>query len=185
MLVAGDRGVGLPVVGFEVGGGGVEEQQVHLQVEQVSDPVVDLLAHHLLDAEQGVHRPIARLIHHDGQAVDAHVVGDPVGRGQLRRRSKSPVGDKGEQDPLHPLGVDPLTGGQCRADRGADAQPAPQPVQHVRPAQRPGVGERHALRGARRGLLRPEQPGQGRHQPLDRGPVQLVFAAEGVQHLRA
>ena len=41
VLVAGDRGVGL--LRHEVGGGGVEEQQVDFEAEQLGGPVEDLL----------------------------------------------------------------------------------------------------------------------------------------------
>src|SRR6266567_1956100 len=69
--------------GPEVGGGRVEEQQVDFQVEQVRDLVVDLFGEDLLDVQQRVHRPVTRVVAHIGQSSDVHVMGDPVGRGQL------------------------------------------------------------------------------------------------------
>jgi hypothetical protein len=47
VVVAGDRGIGL--VEFEIGGGGVEEQQVDLEVEEVGDLAEDLLLQGVVD----------------------------------------------------------------------------------------------------------------------------------------
>src|SRR5271170_799341 len=57
VLVARDRLVGL--FGHEVGGGGVEEQQVDLEVQQVGEVVVDLPLQLLLYLQQPVHGPVA------------------------------------------------------------------------------------------------------------------------------
>ena len=60
VVVAGHGFVG--VFQFEVGGGGVEEQQVDLEVEQVRDlvehPDLELLA----DVVEPVHRPVAGVV---------------------------------------------------------------------------------------------------------------------------
>jgi len=94
-LVAGGRRVGLP--GFEVRGGGVEEQQVDFEVEQVDEAVVDLVFEGGGDLVQPVHGPVAGVVGGLGQAGDVHVVGDPVGGGELARRGEGAVGDQGEQ----------------------------------------------------------------------------------------
>lgn len=54
------------LAGLEVGAGGVEEQQIDLQVQQISDLTVNLFGHRRLDGRQRIHRPIAGLINHFG-----------------------------------------------------------------------------------------------------------------------
>ncbi len=121
-FVAGDRVVSL--AGFEIRRCGVEEQQVDFEVEQVGDLVVDLLGEAGLDVDQGVHGPVAGVVADLGQAGDVHVVGDPVGGGQLARWLECPVGGQREQDPLD-AGVVEAPAGQRAADRGVDAEASP------------------------------------------------------------
>jgi len=98
VVVAGHRFVG--VVQFEVGGGGVEEQQVDLEVEQVRDLVKHRTFQVVAHVVEPVHRPVADIVADLGQPVDVHVMGDPVRGGQLRRRRQRTVGDQPEQHPL-------------------------------------------------------------------------------------
>jgi len=86
VLVAPHRGVG--VLGLEVGAGGVEEDQIDFEVEQVGHGVEHPARELLLDLDQPVHRPVAGVIGHGvvapGQPGQVHVVRDPAGGGQLR-----------------------------------------------------------------------------------------------------
>src|SRR5947207_14014792 len=59
VLVVSHRLVG--VVDLDIGAGRVEEQQVHLKIEQVGDPVVGLLRQRGSDLQQPVPRPVAGL----------------------------------------------------------------------------------------------------------------------------
>ena len=182
-LVTGGWGVSL--TSFEICRCRVEEQQVHFEVEQVGDLVVDLLGQGVLDGQQGVHRPVTGVVTDLGQVGDVHVVADPVGGGELAGRLQRPVGDQREQDPLHPLAVDPALG-QGGADRGGDAQALPQPVEQAGAAVRAGVGEGHVGRaGQGCGRRRVQQSGQRLDETLDAGAIQLVLTTEGVQHLGA
>jgi hypothetical protein len=150
VLVAGDGLVWL--VELEVGGGGVEKQQVDLKVEQVGDLVEHLLFEGVFDLDQPVHRPVARVVGGLRQAVDEDVLVDPAGRGQLRRRCQGPVGDQREQHPLGPL-VQPASGEQPH-HRLVDAQTTPQPVQRPGAAQRPRLEELQAIGGGGQRLVR-------------------------------
>jgi hypothetical protein len=58
---------------LEVGGGGVEEQQVDLEVEEIGDLVIDFPSQRRLDLEQGVHRPVAGVLMDPVKPVDGHV----------------------------------------------------------------------------------------------------------------
>jgi hypothetical protein len=107
----------------------------------------------------------------------------------FRARREGPVGDQGEQHPLHHR-IPPGDGGEA-AQQGVDPQAVPQPVQQPRPAQGPGLNELQPghpdhprpVRAVRHGLDA-HDAGQGGDQPFDRGPVELIGPAEGVQHLR-
>ncbi len=74
LLVVGEVAVLVPrhglvfLVHLEVGAGGVEEQQVHFEVEQVRDLAEDLFLELVLDLQQPVHRPVARVVAGLGQA---------------------------------------------------------------------------------------------------------------------
>ena len=187
--------VALPVAGdglvrllqLEVGAGGVEEQQVHLQVQQVRDLVEDLLLQVVLHLVEPVHRPVAGLLSGLGQRVDMHVVGDPLGSRELRGGGQRAVGDQREQHPLgrgHVPGPAPLGLPDPGHDL-VDLQSVPQVVQDVGAAERDRAGELQPRRGVRgQGLAGLQQARQGRDQAPDRVAVQLVLPAEGEQHLR-
>jgi len=178
--VAGGGLVG--VVEFEVGGGGVEEQQVDLEVEQVRDLVKHLLLQLFAHVVEPVHRPVADIVGYFRQAVDVHVVADPVRGGERGRRGQGPVGDECEQDPLE-RGAAPSGGQQLGHDR-VDAQPAPQPVEHVGAPEWARADEAQARPGGgpqRRGGV--EQPRQRHDQPLGRGGVDPIGPPEAVEDL--
>jgi hypothetical protein len=70
---------------------------------------------------QPVHRPVAGVAAHLVQALEVHVVGEPVGSGQFGGRGRRTVDDQGEQRPLSLLRLlrpppDP------RPERGRDAR---------------------------------------------------------------
>ena len=174
---------------LEIGRCRVEEEQVHLKVEEVGDLVVGLLGQDRLDLQEPVHHPVAGVVAGVVQAVDVDVVADPLRARQLGRRGQGPVGDQGEQDPPGVgvrLPAAAGTGGQGAGGHLVQAEPAPQPVQGVRAADRPRGGDRQLARlGRGEGLGRVQQPGQRRHQAPDLVLVDLVLAAEVVQDLRA
>ena len=126
-------------LGLEVGGGGVEEQQVDFQVQQVRRRPVHRLGQVGLHLQQPVHRPIAAVIVDIVQAGDGDALGHPLRGGQLRGRLQRPVGDQCEQHPLHP-GIDTAPAEQP-LQRGVDAEAAPQLIEDVGAAHRTRVGE--------------------------------------------
>jgi hypothetical protein len=65
------------VLQLEVGGGGIEEQQVHFEVEQVGDGEVHLLFQLAAHGVQPVHRPVAGVVGDLAEPVDVHVVAHP------------------------------------------------------------------------------------------------------------
>jgi len=74
---------------LEVGAGGIEEQQVHLEVQQVRDLVKDLPLLRILDLVQPVHRPVARVISGLGQPVDPGLAAHPAAAASLEDGSRA------------------------------------------------------------------------------------------------
>ena len=193
VLVAGllaapvPHGVGVGVLHFEVRRCGVEEQQVHFEVQQVRDLVEDLLLEVAADGVQPVHRPVARVAGHGAEPVDVRVLAHPLRRCQLGRRGERPVGDQAEQHPLGCGGVPrPAPPGRCEPGQDLpDPEPGPQLVQDVAAAVGPGLGEHQvAVGGGGQRVGGAEQPGQRGDEPPDRVGVELVLAAEAVEDLR-
>ena len=145
-------------VELEVGRGGVDEDDVQVQVEQVRDRAEHLAGDLVQGVEQEVHRPIRLVVGEAGQPFDRDPLRDPVGRGQLRAGLQRALRDQGEHDPLDRLTVQAAAGGDP-ADRRTDPEPLPDPVQRPRPTQRAGVHDVD-LRAVRRGggLLRGQEP---------------------------
>ena len=176
-VIVAEHGLVL-VLRLEVGGGGVEEQHVDLEVEQGDEAVEDLPLQVAGDLRQPVHRPVAGVVAGGGQVRDQHVLVDPAGGGQLRRRGQRPVRDQGEQHPLGAL-VPPAPFEQAtRLLR--DPEPRPQGIQGPGAAERAGLGELQAVGGRGQGRFRVEEPGDGRDQALERLAVRGVLAAEVV-----
>ena len=80
--------------------------------------VVRLLGQDGLDLQEPVHHLVAGVVAGLVQAVDVHVLADPLGGGQLGRRRQGAVRGQGEQDPPG-IGVRPAPadrpGGPARA----------------------------------------------------------------------
>ena len=131
------RAVDLPV-----GGGGVDEHDVQVQVEQVRDRGEDLRGDLLERVEQEVHAPVGLIVAQRRQPRDGHILGHPPAAGQLRAGFQGALGDHREHHPLGQLGVQPAAG-RSRAQRRPDAQPLPQSVQRPRPAQPARVEDLH------------------------------------------
>ena len=181
-VLVDDRLVGL--VGLKVRRGRVEEQQVDLEVQQVGGLPVHALAELLLDLQEPVHRPVARIIRDIVEAVDPGALTHPARRRELRQRLQCAVGDQREQHPLS-APIQP-TALQQAAHDGVDPQPAPQPVEHQRAAHRPRLDEPQLRVGRRfQRLTRLEHALQRPDQPHDRVAVKLVLTAEAVDHPNA
>jgi hypothetical protein len=173
------------LVALEVRRGRVEEQQVDLEVQQVGGRPVDLLGQLGLDLQQPVHRPIQRLrVLADrvrGQPGDRDIRRQPLAAGQLGERRQRPVGDHREQQPLRPH-VQPSSR-QQPLDRRVDPQLPPQPVKRPRATERHRAHELELRRRRRdQRLLGLKHPRQRPHQPRQRIPIELVLAAETVDH---
>ncbi len=131
---------------LEIRGGRVEEQQVDLQVREVGGLEVHLLGELVLDLQQPVHRPIARVLIELRQPVDPRALSDPLAGGELRQRLQRPIGDHREH---HPLGARiQATAVQQPLERPVDPQRTPDPVKRPRPADRPRLHEPQPRTGA-------------------------------------
>ena len=189
--------VGVEVFGvaFEVGAGGVEEQQVDFEVKQVGDGE----EHRFLHARVGVglhkqvHSPIRLIVIHAIEAGDGHVVRRPLGGGELRQRVDRPVRHEREQHPLH-IGGKPASA-QDLAQRGVDVQGLPQTVEQPRRPSRARGDQPQPVRDAvgtgRRGRVG-STVGVGftkvavdrAHQPAQPVGVQAVLPPQVKQHVR-
>jgi len=87
---------------LEVGAGGVKEQQVDLEVQQVcageEDGLLDLGLR--VGVDEQIHRAVGMVLVHRLKTGDVHVGRGPLGGGQLRARVQRAVGDQREQHPL-------------------------------------------------------------------------------------
>jgi hypothetical protein len=174
--------IGLGLVALEVGGGRVEEQQIDLEVQQVSGLEVHLLGELVVDLQQPVHRAVAGVLIQLWEAVDPRALIDPLARRQLAQRLKGAVGDHREQHALGPWIQAPTR--QQPVQRAIDPQDLPQAVQRPRPTDRTGLHELKApgrAAGHQR-LIGLKEPAQRPDQPADRRAVQLILTPEAVQH---
>jgi hypothetical protein len=132
-------------VAFEEGRGGVEAQQVDLEVEQVGGGEAHRLLHPRLSIglHQQVHRPIRLIVVHPGKPGDRRVLGGPLRRRQLAHRVDRAVGHQREQHPLH-IGGEPAHA-EHAAEGIGDTEPLPQPVQQPHRAQRTSGLHRRGL----------------------------------------
>jgi hypothetical protein len=144
----GSFGVGVFGVALEVGAGGVEEQQVDLEVEQVGDGEEHRLLHPGVGVglDQQVHRPVGLVLVHPLEPGDRDVVGGPLRGGQLRGRVDGPVRDQREQHPLHIRG-EPAPA-EHGAQRGVDPEGLPQPVEQPRRSGRPRLDQPQPFPGS-------------------------------------
>ena len=119
--------------------GGVHEHEVHVQVQQVRHRREHLRGDLVQRLEQEVHRPVGGVVAEAGQVLDEHPLGHPPGArpacepGSRARWATIAKSTRSANAPSsRRAGGDP-------ADRRADPQAVPQPVQHPRPAQPPGL----------------------------------------------
>ena len=169
------------LVALEVGRGRIEEQQVDLEVQQVRCGEVHRLAQLVLDFQQPVHRAVAGVLIKLGQPGDPRALCHPLAARQLRQGLQRAVGDHREDHPLGAAVKPPAA--QQPLERAVDRQLLPDPVKRPRAAHRPRLDEREPRR-RRRGerLIRLERPLQRADQPDDRVAVELILAAEAVEH---
>jgi hypothetical protein len=149
---------------LEVGRGRVEEQQVDLKVQQVRGLEVHLLRKLVLDLQQPVHRPGARVLIQLVQAVDPCPLTQPVAGRELRERLERPVGDHREDHPLC-----------ARIEPPALQPPSERPVDR----KRPPLHRRQV--GSHRGRHRPSEQVD---DPPDRAGARSTGADHGDRLLR-
>ena len=87
-------------VDLPVGGGGVDEDDVDVQVQQVRDRVEDRRGDLAQGVEQKVHHPIGRVVGKPGTVGDRDPLGHPPCGGQLAARLQRPLRHQREQHPL-------------------------------------------------------------------------------------
>ena len=80
-LIAGNVLIGL--FRLEIRAGRIEEKQVDFKVQEVGDLEVRLLGQAPPDRGEMVHGPVAGIVIDFVQAVDVHVLADPVRGGKL------------------------------------------------------------------------------------------------------
>jgi len=176
-------------VPLEVGRGGVEEQEVHFEVQESGRGEEDFLLDRLVVLQKNIHCAIEMLQGNGGFVAQRHVLVDPLDHAALRVGSKRPVGYHGEDRPLHGRGE--LAIRNRAGEHSLDSDPLPQFPQKVRPTHRTGPDEAQGAvaarsRKGRRGferILGGEEPAQALHQTLDGGEIQLLLPAEIVDDL--
>ena len=170
-------------VDLEVRRGGVEEDDVDLEIQQRRDAEEDRLLHPLRARQQEVHRAVELVVGERVDAGDDDVAPDPARRLELRGRLQATLADHREDRPLHPRAATARAGDA--GDRPPDAQLRPQLADDVRAA---GLRRPHELEAVRRSraqaVLAAEEALDRAHQAHERVAVKQVLAAEVVDHLR-
>ena len=165
-------------VDLEVRRGGVEEDDVDLEIQQRRDAEEDRLLHPLRARQQEVHRAVELVVGERVDAGDDDVAPDPARRLELRGRLQATLADHREDRPLHPRAATARAGDA--GDRPPDAQLRPQLADDVRAA---GLRRPHELevraplpragRPRRRGSAGSSAPGararRGQAGPRGRG----------------
>ena len=170
-------------VDLPVGGGGIHEDDVDVQVQQVRHRVEDPRRDLAQRVEQEIHCRVSGVITESGTVGDRDPLGHPPCGGQLAARRQRPLRHQREQHPLGHAAVDPPTR-RDPVQRRPDAEPLPEPVQQPRPAEAARVQHLDfaGVRGRHR-LLRVQEPRDRGHQPGQRIAVHGLGAAEVVDHL--
>jgi len=174
-------------IGFvyaEVGGGGVEEQEINLQVEEIGHLMEDRLLESGGDQKKEVHGPVEGVIGYLGKPGDLHVSLHPFRCGQLGGGTKRPTRHQSEEGPFGLLV--PATRGKEAGDGLSDPQRAPQDVKDVGSTHRSGLHESEVGKLRGKGLVRPagvQIAGDGADQTLERLPGTCLFPAEVIKDL--
>jgi hypothetical protein len=128
------------VLDLEVQRGGVVEDELHIEIEQIGQAEVERLLDGLLGGFEEVHGAIQMLEREGVGPLDAHVLGEPaLVAVELRARGTEPVRHHGEQRPLDrelELALAELLFEDLR-----DAEASPQVLEDVDGPVGPGVGE--------------------------------------------
>ena len=170
-------------VDLPVGGGGVDEDDVDVQVQQVRDRVEDPRRDIAQRVEQEIHCRIGGIVGEPDAVGDRGPLGDPPGGGQLAARFQA------RWPPARTTPARPRRRRSAARQPPAAAPPrcrsAPQLVQYPSSAEAARV-EHLDLAGVRGGdrLVRVEEPRDRGHQPGQRLAIDGVGAAEAVDHLR-
>src|ERR1022692_2076270 len=134
-------------LGLPVGRGGVEEDHIDLEVQQMRDAEEHRLLHALRALQQEVHRTVELIVTDALHTLDENVTPDPARRLQLRRRLKTALADHREDRALHPRAPAPSAGDTV--DRLADPERRPQLPDDVRATRLRRGEELEAVRRAR------------------------------------
>ena len=175
------------VVAFEPGGGGVVEDQVDVELEQIDAVPEHLLLDRIAVLGQDVERAI--------ELVEGEIPGlgqpDPIEpalvAGELGARPGEALRGHRQQAPPHAVRAAPRppagrrSPGRCRAGPRA-ARPRGRRRARSSPRSRSPVRAAFAPAAAVAGVGI-EHPADAAHQPLQRGAVEAIGAAEAVHHL--
>ena len=127
LLLVVEQGV-VCAPGLPVSRGGVEEDEVDLQVQQVGDREEHRLLQLGQQRHQEVHGPVAVVVCELRHLRKPGPVGGPAHASELGQRlDRQAVGHHGEDDALGRLPVE-LAANGCLVHRPADAKARPQPV---------------------------------------------------------
>jgi len=118
-----------------VGAGGVDEDDVQVEVEQVRDRGEHLGGDLVQRRKQEVHPPVGLIVAEPCAALDRDPFRDPPGRGELAARLQGALGDQGEDDPFDRFAVQTSTR-RDQADRRADPEAFPEAVEVQDPPMR-------------------------------------------------
>ncbi len=177
---------GVLLVAREPGGGGIVEDQVDVQLEQIDAVPEHLLLDRIAVLGQDIQRAIELVEGKVPGRGQPHPIEPALVAGELGAGPSEALRRHRQQRRL--VRRPPLVGCEPRADRLADAEPGPQLLDHVDDAELEARLDRDrpvtALLVGRGFLpIDIEHAPDAVHQPLQRRPVEAIGAPEAVHHL--
>jgi len=165
--------------------GGIEEEKVHFQVQQIGGGEEDFLLDELFMLQEEIHGPI-EMLKGDGLGISqGHILSDPFLHAPFGIRSQGSVSHHGKNSPFHRRSKLSVLKGLNQSL--LKSQPFPQNPKNEGPTHRRAFNETQGLEFSShiglnsKSLFRCEEPAEAFDQAFDGLYIQRVSSAKGVE----